>query len=73
MSAGNLEGGENPQLTTAKFGNEKCFVLGWYTEQAVASSDAAFLDGGESSVFDETVSNIRLMEFGTTSQRLPNP
>lgn len=66
---------ENPQLTSVKFGNEERFVLGWYTEQAVASDDAAVLDGGEDETSAETVSDIRLMEFGTdgtTSQLLPD-
>lgn len=66
---------ENPQLTSVKFGNEERFVLGWYTEQAVASDGAAVLDGGESGASDETLSDIRLMEFGadgTTSQLLPD-
>lgn len=66
---------ENPQLTSVKFGEEERFVLGWYTEQAVASDDAAALDGGEGGASDETVSDIRLMEFGadgSTSQLLPD-
>lgn len=66
---------ENPQLTSVKFGDEERFVLGWYTEQAVASDDAAALDGGESAASDVTQSDIRLMEFGadgTTSQLLPD-
>lgn len=66
---------ENPQLTSVKFGDEERFVLGWYTEQAVASDDAAALDGGESEASDVTQSDIRLMEFGadgTTSQLLPD-
>lgn len=66
---------ENPQLTSVKFDGEERFVLGWYTEQAVASDGAAALDGGESETSDDTQSDIRLMEFGadgTTSQLLPD-
>lgn len=66
---------ENPQLTSVKFGDAERFVLGWYTEQAVASDGAEVLDGGESETSDETQSDIRLMEFGadgTTSQLLPD-
>ena len=66
---------ENPQLASVKFEGEERFVLGWYTEQAVASDSAMALDGGESGVSAEAVSDIRLMEFGTdgtTSQLLPD-
>lgn len=66
---------ENPQLTSVKFDGQERFVLGWYTEQAVASDGAAVLDGGEDETSAETVSDIRLMEFGadgTTSQLLPD-
>lgn len=58
-----------------KFDNEERFVLGWYTEQAVSSDGAVALDGGEGAASDETMSDIRLMEFGgdgTTRQLLPD-
>ncbi|MGN1350136.1 MAG: S-layer homology domain-containing protein, partial [Anaerovoracaceae bacterium] len=66
---------ENPQLTAIKFGDEQRFVLGWYTEQAVAADSAAVFDGGSSETVSQTVSDIRLLDFnaaGVTEQRLPD-
>lgn len=73
---------ENPQLSAVTFpladgtdGAER-FVLGWYTEQSVASDSARTLDGGaEAQDRQNTVSDIRLLEFGAdgvTSQLLPD-
>ena len=66
---------ENPQITAVKFGEEQRFVLGWYSEQAVASDSATVLDGGGSDTASQTVSDIRLLDFnanGVTEQRLPD-
>lgn len=66
---------ENPQLTAVNFGTEQRFVLGWYTEQAVASDSPSVLDGGGRETANQTVSDLRLLDFnadGVTEQRLPD-
>ncbi len=69
---------ENPQLTTVAFSgakDEERFVLGWYTEQAVANDTAVTLDGGEQETAGETTADIRLMDFnenGIYTQLLPD-
>jgi len=69
---------ENPQLTTAAFpgsGNRERFVLGWYTEQAVANDAAITLDGGDRESTGETTADIRLLDFnenGIYTQHLPD-
>ncbi len=68
---------ENPQLASVTFPGEKAerFVLGWYTEQAVAQDGAAVLDGGEKESTKDKLSDIRLIDFdanGNPMQGLPD-
>ena len=68
---------ENPQLASVTFPGEKAerFVLGWYTEQAVAQDGAAVLDGGEKESTQDKLSDIRLIDFdasGNPMQGLPD-
>ena len=68
---------ENPQLAAVTFpedGQER-FVLAWYTEQAVAQDSAEVLDGGAESSAQETIADIRLIDFdasGSPMQGLPD-
>lgn len=68
---------ENPQLAAVTFptDDQERFVLGWYTQQAVAQDDAQALDGGSDSASSETVPDIRLLDFdakGAAGQLLPD-
>ena len=50
-------------------------MLGWYTEQAVARDSAAVLNGGEESSAQDTLADIRLLDFdasGSPMQGLPD-
>lgn len=74
---------ENPQIAAVTFPgagkddeDAERFVLGWYTEQAVATDGAAELDGGTGPAdSQETVSDIRFVDFdgeGATGQLMPD-
>ena len=70
---------ENPQLAAVTFptdtDGEERFVLGWYTQQAVAQDGAEALDDGSDSTSSDTVSDIRLLDIdknGVTGQLLPD-
>lgn len=68
---------ENPQLAAVTFPKQgqESFVLGWYTEQAVARDSAAVLNGGEESSAQDTLADIRLLDFdasGSPMQGLPD-
>jgi len=75
---------ENPQLAAVTFpgaGNAERFVLGWYTEQNVASDAADTLNGSGiaaenvTTAADTTIADIRLMDFnenGIYTQLLPD-
>lgn len=57
---------ENPQITTVTFpngGDEEYFVLGWFSQQAVASDTADAMSDTDSEAASDTLSDVRLMAF----------
>ncbi len=57
---------ENPLVTAVTFPNandEEYFVLGWFSQQAVAKDTAAAMSNGASQTENDVLSDIRLMAF----------
>jgi|GEM_PF-1783883 len=57
---------ENPQITTVTFpngGDEEYFVLGWFSQQAVASDTADAMSDTDSEAASDILSDVRLMAF----------
>ncbi len=57
---------ENPQITAVKFPEDdenEYFVLGWFSQQAVANDDAVIMSDGDAQSTNDNLSDIRLMAF----------